>query len=122
MRVSLLPLTPLLLALGGCESAVGPLAAVNVVSLTTTGRAVPDLAVSAWTGKDCSVAHLDRGESRYCRPISPPPAPVPYCTRSLGSVDCWTSLPPGLPPPRPVADTPPAPPQPPPEPWPFNRL
>ncbi len=120
MRTPLLQLASLLVALGGCESALGPFAAANVVSLTTTGRAVPDLAVSAWTGRDCSVAHLDRGESRYCRPDPLPPAPAVYCTRSLGSVDCWSSLPPGSPPPRPVADAPPSPPRAPTERWPLN--
>lgn len=94
--------------LAGCEGgAVGPFAAANVVSLTATGRDVPGLVVSAVTGRDCSVAHLDRGEPSYCRRDPAPPRAAPYCTRSLGAVDCWTSPPPGMPPPRPVADTPP---------------
>lgn len=113
------PPRPLLLAaafalLGGCEGAVGPFAAANVASLAATGRDVPGLAVSAATGRDCSVAHLDRGEASYCRPEPVPPRPAPHCTRSLGAVDCWTAPPPGMPPPRPVADAPPPPPVPPP--------
>ena len=110
------------LALAGCESALGPFAAVNVVSLTTIGRTLPDAVVSAVTGRDCSIVRLDRGETRYCEPDPVPPAAAGYCTRSLGSVDCWTTPPPGMPPPRQVADAPPLPPQPAPERWPFNRF
>lgn len=51
-------------------------------------RTLPDLVYSGITGRDCSLVRLDRGES-YCRPVDLPPAPQPYCTRSLGGVDCW---------------------------------
>ena len=51
-------------------------------------RSAPDLVYSAITGRDCSVVRLDRGES-YCRPVAPPIPPVPYCTRSIGGIDCW---------------------------------
>ena len=51
-------------------------------------RTVPDLIYSGITGRDCSMVRLDRDES-YCRPVAPPVPPVPYCTRSLGGVDCW---------------------------------
>jgi hypothetical protein len=51
-------------------------------------RTVPDLIYSGITGRDCSMVRLDRGES-YCRPVDPPVPPQPYCTRSLGMVDCW---------------------------------
>jgi hypothetical protein len=51
-------------------------------------RTVPDLIYSGVTGQDCSMVRLDRGES-YCRPLEPPVPPQPYCTRSLGIVDCW---------------------------------
>lgn len=100
----LLLLCPLLLA--GCD---GPglfaLGAVNVASLTLTGRAVPDLVVSGVTGRDCSVARLDR-ERSYCGPSNDPPPPAPFCTRSLGSVDCWTQAPLASPAHRGVADAP----------------
>ena len=33
-------------------------------------------------------SQLDRGES-YCRRPEAEPPPQPYCTRSLGTVDCW---------------------------------
>ncbi|MFT8245981.1 hypothetical protein [Roseomonas sp. BN140053] len=115
-------LLPLLLLLGGCEAAIGPFLGVNAVLLPLTGRTGPDIIVSAVTGRDCSLAYVDGGERHYCRPDPPPPAPVALCTRSIGSVDCWTALPPGLPPPRPMADTPPAPPSQPPARWPLNRL
>jgi hypothetical protein len=83
------------LVLAGCESA-GPvgagLAVVNIATVTTIGRTLPDAAVSLVTGRDCSAVRLDRGQS-YCRAEEPPPAPPPYCTRSLGRVDCWRSPP-----------------------------
>lgn len=108
---------PLFLALlPGCEAVV-PLAAANGVSLMLTGRAVPDLVVSGLSGRDCSIAHLDAGE-RYCRP-EPTPLAQPYCTRSLGAVDCWTGPVPGLPPPRAVGQ---ARPEEPVQPWPERVL
>lgn len=102
MRVIL----PLLLLLTACD---GPglfaAGAVNVASLTLTGRAVPDLVVSAVSGRDCSVARLDREQS-YCGPSNAEPPPAPFCTRSLGSVDCWTVRPVATPPQRGAGDAP----------------
>jgi hypothetical protein len=86
---------PLLIAafLAGCD---GPglfaFGAVNAVSLSVAGRTVPDIAVSAISGRDCSLARYDRGDS-YCAPPAAQPGQQPYCTRSLGSVDCWTRPP-----------------------------
>ena len=78
------PLLPalLLLPLAACDgpAAVATLG-VNVVSLAVTGRTVPDIAVSAVTGRDCSVTRLDRRLS-YCAPSLEPPSPPPFCTRS----------------------------------------
>ena len=51
-------------------------------------RTLPDLVYSGVSGRDCSMVRLDRGES-YCRPVALPVPPQPYCTRSLGTVDCW---------------------------------
>lgn len=54
---------------------------------------------------DCRALGLDTGW-RTCLPPDTPPPPAPYCTRSLGRVDCWAN-PEALPgPPREVADTP----------------
>ncbi|MBP0444241.1 hypothetical protein J8J14_05565 [Roseomonas sp. SSH11] len=116
MRSPALFLPLLLAALPGCEAVV-PVAAANGVSLMLTGRAVPDLMVSGLSGRDCSVAYLDAGE-RYCRPESQPQA-QPYCTRSLGSVDCWNGPVPGNPPPAGVAQARPGEPAPP---WPARAL
>src|SRR5579875_75229 len=76
-----------LLALSACE-AVGPLAAASVGSVAVFGRGPADIGVSLVTGRDCSVVRLANGES-YCKPVEPPPQGQPYCTRSLGVVDCW---------------------------------
>ncbi len=82
----------LLLLLGGCG--VDPLTMTAVAVGATAGsvaviqRTPIDALWSLATGKDCSAVRLDRGQS-YCRPVEPPPGPVPYCTRSLGVADCW---------------------------------
>lgn len=82
----------LLIVLSGCQAA--PLTLVAVVGGTTVGstaaiRRTPlDAVWSLVTGKDCSLVRVDQGRT-YCRHPEPPPAPPPYCTRSLGVVDCW---------------------------------
>ena len=104
MRRLLLP--PLLLPLAACDPAtLGATAAVGVGSVVVIGRTPVDAAVSLARGRDCSVVRLDRGQS-YCRAEEPPPAPPPYCTRSLGRVDCWREPPLALPMQRGVADGP----------------
>ncbi|PZW50429.1 hypothetical protein C8P66_102117 [Humitalea rosea] len=104
----------LLLILAGCEAAIGPAMVATGASVVLTGRTLPDMVISAISGRDCSLAYLDGGEA-YCR-SDQPPAPVPFCTRSLGSVECWRAQPPlAMPPSRQVADSPPA--QPPARPW-----
>ena len=82
------------------------LGAADVVSVVVLGRSLGDVGVSALTGRDCSVVRLDQGRT-YCTPRNQPPPPEPFCTRSLGVVDCWTNpeLLPG--PQRPVGDAPP---------------
>ncbi|UPY37861.1 hypothetical protein [Sediminicoccus sp. KRV36] len=97
---------PTLLALPGCDAtslAVG--AAVNVASVTLVGRSVPDIVVSGLSGRDCSIVRLDRRLS-YCGPSEAPPAAPPYCTRSLGQVDCWVTRPASIPMQRGVVDGP----------------
>lgn len=99
-------LAPLLLLLVGCASGIEIAAGVTAGSIATIQRTPLDAVVSVVRGRDCSVVWLDRGES-YCREQEPPPAPVPYCTRSRGSVDCWLAPPLAIPLPRGVADQPP---------------
>ena len=98
----------LLLGLSGCAHWVEPtgaLVAADIASVVVFGRGIADIGVSAISGRDCSVVRLGRGRT-YCAPLHPPPSPGPFCTRSLGVVDCWIN-PEALPTPqRPVADGP----------------
>lgn len=88
LRLLLLPL-----ALCACDpTGVGIAAAVTGGSVAVMGRTPVDAVVSLVSGKDCSAVRLDRGRS-YCASEQAPPAPPPYCTRSLGSVDCWAAPP-----------------------------
>ena len=84
----LLPLLPLL-GLAGCDPAsqvlgVGAFGA----SVAIFHKTPVDMIYSAATGKNCSAVRLDRGQS-YCKRPEGDPPPQPYCTRSLGTVDCW---------------------------------
>jgi hypothetical protein len=105
----LLFLFALCLLLAGCGDPVSTpagAAAVNIAAVPVFGRTLPDLAVSAVMGRDCSPVHVAQGKP-YCTPREPPPPKQPYCTRSLGVVDCWADpadL--GRPPPPQVADGP----------------
>ncbi len=81
MRVLIVALCPL----AGCA----PIAAGVVVgSIPVLHRLPTDVLVSVAAGRDCSIVHIDAGES-YCRPSETPPAPPLFCTRSLGVADCW---------------------------------
>lgn len=80
-------------ALGGCwEAALGPAAAVGGASLIFTGKTPIDHVASLATGRDCSAVRLERYQP-WCAPLPGPPASLPFCTRSLGAVDCWTRPP-----------------------------
>jgi hypothetical protein len=83
----------LLLLLAGCaaspEQLVSSVGGVGVASVAIIHRSPFDALYSLVSGRDCSVVRLDENKS-YCRPEEPPPEPPPFCTRSLGSVDCWT--------------------------------
>jgi hypothetical protein len=89
MRLGWLLLAALLPGCGtrGIEP-VGALAGMEMASVVVFGRGMLDLGVSAVSGKDCSIVRLDRGQT-YCAPPERADAPGPYCTRSLGTVDCW---------------------------------
>jgi predicted small lipoprotein YifL len=96
----------LLLTLAGCADpgpVVGSVMGANLVSVMLIGRDIPDAVVSTVTGRDCSIVRLDKGLS-YCRLREPPLAPAPYCTKSIGAVDCWRQAPLTMPPTRGVAD------------------
>ena len=94
MRWSLPLLLPALLlpALGasGCADAGIGLAAGGIASVAVLGRTPIDVGVSLATGKDCSVVRLDRGQT-YCAPQEAAVTRPPYCSRSLGTVDCWAN-------------------------------
>ena len=88
-------MSPFLLALplAGCDGVPwtapsGAFLALNAAAIPVIHRDIFDAAWSAITGRDCSIVRLDRNQT-YCRPVEPPPEPPPYCTRSLGTVDCW---------------------------------
>ena len=85
LLLSLLPLA----ACGMTDNLVATVGvAANVGSVATIQRTPMDAVYSLWTGRDCSVVRLDQGKT-YCRPVEPKPEPPPYCTRTLGAVDCW---------------------------------
>jgi hypothetical protein len=92
-RFLLLMMLPLAACAGG--DAIGPAAVVTGGFLIATGKTPVDIVASAVTGRECSVVRLEHWQS-WCAP-TPVVQPTPYCTRSLGSVDCWTSPPPGAP-------------------------
>ncbi len=91
-------LGPVLLLLGGCQigptvaATAGPALVVTGASLVLTGRTPVDHVASLATGRDCSLVRVERRES-WCAPLPAPPPPTPFCTRSLGSADCWTTRP-----------------------------
>lgn len=79
----------LLAACGGTpEQVLTGVGAMGIGSIAIMQRSPVDALYSMASGKDCSIVRLDQGKS-YCRPTEPPPEVGPYCTRSLGVVDCW---------------------------------
>jgi hypothetical protein len=100
---------PILLLLVACglspEQAATVGAGVSVGSIVVMQRSPLDALYSIASGRDCSIVHWEQGKS-YCLPVEPPPEPPPFCSRSLGVVDCWAD-PKELPDhPRGVADGP----------------
>ena len=90
---------PLLLpALPGCglEPLLGPAAVVGGAGLVLTGKTPVDHLAGWASGQDCSAVRLEQ-RGPWCVALAGPPPPEPYCTRSLGTVDCWTAPPPGAP-------------------------
>lgn len=76
--------------LAGCIEPAGIVLGASAAAVPVIGRTLPDAAVSVLTGLDCSLVRLDAGKS-YCAPQEPPPVPPAVCTRSLGTVDCWSN-------------------------------
>jgi hypothetical protein len=103
-----LPALLLILPLGGCwvDPLVGPAAVTNGAFLVVTGKTPLDHVAGWVSGRDCSAVRVER-HGPWCVAPPGPPGPPPYCTRSLGAVDCWTARPAEAPA-RGVAD-PPAP-------------
>ena len=95
--------------LAGCGVSLvepaGALLAASVASIPAFGRSLPDVVYSGLTGRECSVVRLEQGKS-YCRPTDPPIETPPFCTRSLGNVDCWTNPEAFAQPQRQIADAP----------------
>jgi hypothetical protein len=82
----------LLFLLAGCgatpEQLLTGIGGAGVASVAIIHRSPFDAVYSLLSGRDCSVVRLDRGQT-FCRPVEPEPQPQPFCTRSLGVVDCW---------------------------------
>lgn len=91
--------------LAGCgPEPTGAFFAANAASVVVFQRSLPDILFSFVTGKDCSIVRLDQGKT-YCA-VAEQARPQPFCTRSLGVVDCWAD-PQSLPAPyREVGDAP----------------
>jgi hypothetical protein len=78
------------LGIAGCApGTVVPVVGGLGASVAIFHRSLFDVFYSGITGRDCSVVRLDEGKS-YCRSPDPPVPVQPYCTRSLGVVDCWS--------------------------------
>jgi hypothetical protein len=86
------------LTLQGCASLPVDLAMASVTAGTfAVDKKLPPDYVAGWiTGKDCSSFKLER-TGKYCRTpeeiaaeeaAAHPPAPVYYCYKTLGVVDC----------------------------------
>ncbi len=83
--------------LGGCEVSAVSLGyglGFNMASLVFIGRTPPDAVISALSGRDCNIVHIDNRRP-YCAADEVPPAPPVACTASLGTVDCWQAPPRG---------------------------
>jgi hypothetical protein len=94
----------LLALLPGCTGPVlFGVGAGNIASLALIQRTVPDAIVTVLSGQDCTIVNRDLGMP-YCIPRPEAPAAPPFCTRSLGAVDCWQAPPAADPPRRGVAD------------------
>ena len=76
----------------GLEPLAVPAAGVSGASLVFTGKTPLDHVAGLAMRQDCSSVRWER-HGPWCVPPPPPPLPTPFCTRSLGAVDCWTTPP-----------------------------
>jgi hypothetical protein len=67
---------------------LSPVFALCLAAPALFGCTLPDVVYSGMTGKNCSMVRLESAES-YCHALDPPLEPQQFCTRSLGTVDCW---------------------------------
>jgi hypothetical protein len=104
LSLRLLPVLALTQALGGCVGA-GIAGGIELASVAVFGRDVVDIGVSAVTGRDCSVVRLDRRQP-YCTEREGLPGPSQFCTKTLGTVQCWIDPEMFASVPRSLADTP----------------
>jgi hypothetical protein len=83
----------ILLPLAGCtwpaEMIATAVVGTSAGSVAAIGRTPVDAVISVVSGKDCSAVRLEQGKT-YCRPVDPKPAPPPFCSRTLGTVQCWS--------------------------------
>ncbi len=95
------------LATAGCGvpawQPVSAFVAADAASVMVFGRSMGDIVYSTLSGRDCSIVRLDQKQS-YCVPQQGPLPPQPFCTHSLGTVDCWVNPWALNDDPRPIAD------------------
>ncbi len=77
----------MLAAVSGCAN-IPAFAGAEGVSAVLTKKTVSDQIVSFTSGKNCSTARVDRGQS-YCVEDEINVQPKVYCYRTLGSVSCY---------------------------------
>ncbi len=90
--------------LGGCVAAAA-LGGAEAASVAVFGRDIVDIGVSTVSGRDCSIVRLDRQQD-YCAPREHLPRTEPYCSKTLGDVQCWSDPESFVNLPRRVGDTP----------------
>lgn len=83
----LLVLLPCVAACANWTEPTGAFFAANAASVVVFQRSVPDILFSFITGKNCSIVRLDQGKT-YCE-VPREARRLPFCTHSLGVVDCW---------------------------------
>jgi hypothetical protein len=86
--------TLMLLLLAGCQPAPADPAPPEPVAAPMAAQAASPQALEAQAWP----------RPLFCAPLQPLPSPPPFCTRSIGAVDCWRSPPLAVPALRGLAD------------------